>query len=89
MNVPKKLLYTQKHCKKRVLSVSVQKRTLYNGYSVLVHLLSVRHQSYPGGFVIEVNQVNDLNEIQNSTLRSRAERAQSGRTLEFIAKCDG
>jgi GNAT superfamily N-acetyltransferase len=39
--------------------------------------------------VIEVNQVNDLNEIQNSTLRSRAERAQSGRTLEFIAKCDG
>ena len=42
-----------------------------------------------GGFVIEVNQVNKLNEIQNGTLRARAERAQSGRTLEFIAKCDG
>ena len=39
--------------------------------------------------MIEINQVNNLNEIQNSTIRSRAERAQSGRTLEFIAKCDG
>ncbi|HAS6309417.1 N-acetyltransferase [Vibrio vulnificus] len=44
---------------------------------------------YLGGLVIEINQVNNLNEIQNSTIRSRAERAQSGRTLEFIAKCDG
>ena len=39
--------------------------------------------------MIEVNQVSNLNEIQNSTIRSRAERAQSRRTLEFIAKCDG
>ncbi len=38
-------MYTHKNtAKKRVLSVSVQKRTLYDGYSVLVHLLSVtRH----------------------------------------------
>jgi len=39
--------------------------------------------------VIEVNQVNNLNKIQSSTIRSRAERAQSGRTLAYIAKCDG
>lgn len=39
--------------------------------------------------MIEVNQVNNLNEIQNGTLRTRAERARTGRTLEFIAKCDG
>ncbi|MHC8470579.1 GNAT family N-acetyltransferase [Plesiomonas shigelloides] len=39
--------------------------------------------------MIEINQVNNLNEIQNSTIRSRAKRAQSGRTLEFIANCDG
>jgi len=38
--------------------------------------------------VIEINQVKNLNEIQNGTLRTRAERAQSGRALEFIAKCD-
>lgn len=42
-----------------------------------------------GGVLIEVNQVNNLNKIQNNTLRTRAERAKSGRTLEFIAKCDG
>ncbi|MBH0000838.1 GNAT family N-acetyltransferase [Pseudoalteromonas sp. NSLLW24] len=39
--------------------------------------------------MIEVNKINNLNQIQNGTLRTRAERAQSGRTLEFIAKCDG
>lgn len=39
--------------------------------------------------MIEVNQVNNLNDIQNSILRTRAERAQSGRTLDFIAKSDG
>ncbi|MEZ9425559.1 GNAT family N-acetyltransferase [Vibrio lentus] len=38
--------------------------------------------------MIEVNQVKNLNEIKNKILRTRAERAQSGRTLEFIALCD-
>ncbi|MFS1444472.1 MULTISPECIES: GNAT family N-acetyltransferase [Vibrio] len=38
--------------------------------------------------MIEICQITDLHEINNNKLRTRAERAQSGRTLEFLAVYD-
>jgi GNAT superfamily N-acetyltransferase len=35
--------------------------------------------------VIQIHQVSDLDNIKSNFLRERAERAQSGRTLEFLA----
>lgn len=35
--------------------------------------------------MIKIHQVNDLNTIKNNLLRDRAQRAQGGRTLEFLA----
>ncbi len=35
--------------------------------------------------MIKIHQVNDLNTIKNNLLRDRADRAQSSRTLEFLA----
>lgn len=39
--------------------------------------------------MIDVHIIKDISKIKNETLRERAERAQSGRTLEFIAQSDG